>query len=107
METVNIVYIYVWPLKKLRQLFCSNRSACGVCVCVCVFFLLVFISFRVFLFLWSFWRWYGRVGHQVGLVFELKEGGWYLGGFYGGVLVKLLWVETGCCTRDEVKFRAV
>jgi hypothetical protein len=57
-ETVNIVYIYVSPLKKLRQLFCGNRSPCGVCVCVRVFlfWLVFFISFRVFLFLWSFWE---------------------------------------------------
>ncbi len=45
-ETVNIVYIYVWPLKKLRQLFCGNRSPCRVCVlCACVFVLACFFYF--------------------------------------------------------------
>lgn len=83
-ETVNIVYIYVWPLKKLRQLFCGNRSPCGcVCVCVCFCFGLFFYFVpRVFVsleFLEVVWLWWSLAR----FVFELKERGWHLLGFMG------------------------
>ncbi len=79
---------------------------CVGCVCVCFFFVAcfyfvpcVFVSLE---FLEVVWLWWSLVRFS----FWVEGRRLASFGFYGGVLVRL-WVETGCCTRDEVKFRAI